>query len=354
MGETPASAPVALVDGDEIRDLRERQNAVLGSGGQIWHVICALAELGVADLLADGPADVVKLAAATDSNPDALRRVLRCAAAVGIFTEQEDGGFGLSPLAEGLVTGRVGGLRPMIRFHAMEIARRPYEQILYSIRTGKPAFDHVYGMPFHQYVERNPELAGFYSGFLAHFSRRLADRFAGRLGLGRFSRIADIGAGTGYFLARMLEIQPSATGVLFDAASVCAQAPEVLSEHGVSERATVISGDLFTDDLPSGCDLFTLKSVLHRYQDEEAVALLSRIRAALDRQCGRVIAIDQVLPPLNTWDHSKAIDIDTLVLYGGKERNMAEWRSLLAASGFALSNVGEPHGWTFLEFQPLP
>lgn len=338
--------------GEEADALRERQNAVLGSGGQVWHVISVLAELGVADLLADGPVPITELAAATDTDASALRRVLRCAAAVGIFTELEDSRFALSPLAEGLVSTRVGGLRPMVRFHNMDFVRRSYARMLHSVRTGEPAFDQVYGMPFHEYLEHDDELARFYAGFLTHFSKRLADRFVGRLGLERFDRIADIGAGTGHFLAPMLVERPGARGWLFDQQKALDTAGTVLAEHGVSERVTMVAGDLFTGDLPAGCALYTLKSVLHRLSDERAVTLLGRVRDAMDGADATVVVIDQIVPPLDEWDHAKAIDIDTLVLYGGKERTLAEWTELFDQAGFVLRGKPEPRGWAHLEITP--
>lgn len=348
----PISAPVDLLDHGLVRDLRERQNAVLGSASQMWHVVSVLTELDVADLVADGPRTVEELAELTRTHAPALRRVLRCAASVGIFAERGDGSFGLSPLAEGLRSDRVGGLGPMVRMHNMEWVRRSYEHIMHSVRTGEPGFDVAFGMPFHQYLAVDPELAQFYQEFLAHFSRRLADRFVARLGLHRFATIADIGAGTAHFLARMLQEQPTAMGVLFDLPAATEHAGRVLAEHGVADRAHVVSGDPFVDRLPVGCQLYTLKSVLHRWPDEHAATLLRRVRQAMGDVNGRVIAIDQVVPPLNAWDHSKVIDIDTLVLYGGKERNPSEWRELLMAAGFQLCAEPEHNGWTFLEFRP--
>ena len=345
--------PLVTLNHTEFDDLRERQIAMLGSWSQIGHVIYVLGELGVADLVADHPRTVADLALRTETDASALRRVLRCAAAVGIFAELDDGRYGLTPLAEGLLSDRVGGLRPIVRMSGMEVIRLAYAQILHSVRTGKPAFDLVFGMPFHAYLGRHPELARFYEGFLAHFSRRLADRFVDRIDPSRFRRIADIGAGTGYFLARMLAQQPNATGILFDTPPVADGAFEVLVAHGVADRATVVAGDLFRDDLPAGCDLYTLKSVLHRWRDEQAVTLLARIRAAMGDVDGRVIAIDQIVPAHNAWDHSKALDIDTLVLYGGIERELGEWRKVADAAGFELCNQPGERGWSMLEFRPL-
>lgn len=344
-------SPVAILDNTEITDIRERQNAVLGGASQLWHIISVVAELGIADLLATEPRTVAELAQVTETDTGALRRVLRCAASVGIFAEQPDGRFAMSELAQGLLSDRIGGLRPMIRFHSMDWVRRSYREIMHSVRTGEPAFDRAFGMSFHQYLGENPEFALFYEGFLAHFSRRLADRFVGQLGLDRFSRICDIGAGTGYFLARMLQAQPKADGLLIDRPVVTEGAGTIFAEHGVSDRATVRGADILDSTTPSGYDLYTLKTVLHRLDDNASIALLRQIRNALGDTDGRIIVIDQILPEGNAWDHSKVIDIDALVLYGGKERYLDEWHELADASGLRLCADPVLRGWTFLEFQ---
>lgn len=344
-------SPVAILDNTEITDIRERQNAVLGGASQLWHVISVLAELGIADLLATEPRTAGELAQITETNAGALRRVLRAAASMGIFTETPDGSFTMSALAEGLRSDRVGGLRPMIRFHSMDWVRRSYQEIMHSVRTGEPAFDRAFGMSFHQYLSENPEFALFYEGFLAHFSRRLADRFVGQLDLRRFARICDIGAGTGYFLARMLREQPNATGLLIDRPVVTGAAEALFAEHGVADRATVRGADILNSTTPGGYDLYTLKTVLHRLNDGESIALLRQIRDALRDTGGRIIVIDQILPEGNAWDHSKVIDIDALVLYGGKERYLDEWHELADASGLRLCADPVLRGWTFLEFQ---
>lgn len=345
---------IALVDHGQFPDPREQQIAVLGSWRQLGHVVYALAELRIADLLGDGPRSVEDLAAESGANAGALRRVLRCAAAVGIFAEQPDGWFTLTPLAQGLCADQVGGLRPMVLFSAMDFTTKAYGSIMHSLRTGEPAFDHVFDLPFHQYVRTNPDIAQFYERFLGHWSRRLADRFVPQLGLDRFTRVADLGGGTGYLLARVLQDQPHATGVLFDAPGVLLDADALLTEHGVADRATVVGGDLLTDPLPDDCDLYVLKSVLHRWPDHQCEIILGRIRAAMGSRDASVIMIDQILPPANQWDHSKVLDIDMLVLHGGKERNLLEWQQLFAATGFELSNEPEARGWAVLEVRPVP
>ncbi|MEU8114623.1 methyltransferase [Micromonospora sp. NPDC048947] len=346
-------AAVANFDEQQALDLRERQIAVLGSAKQIANVIYVVTELGIADLLVDGPVPVARLAAATESHEDALRRILRAASAVGIFDEQEDGSFALTPLGEGLTSARIGGLRPMVQFSGADFNRLPYAEILHSVRTGEPAFNKVFGMGFYDYLQAHPEANRFFEGFMAHWSRRLADRFAAELAPERFGRIADIGGSNGYFLAKMLQRHPDGTGVLFDLPEVVADAEPLLKEHGVTERVEVRGGDFFTDELPVGADAYILKSIVHNWPDDTCVTLLRRIRAAIGDADSRLIAIDQIVPPRNQWDHAKIIDIDMLVLFGGKERDLTEWQALFTASGFELVNTPASRGWALLEARPI-
>ncbi|MCA2219206.1 methyltransferase [Jidongwangia harbinensis] len=346
-------AAVATFDEEQALDIRERQIAVLGSWRQIGHAILVVSELGVADHLVAGPRTAEELAEATEADADALRRVLRCVATVGVFAERTDGRFELTPLAEGLRADRIGGLRPMVLFSAAAFTRLPYAEIMHSVRTGEPAFDQVFGMSFYQYLEANPEVNRFFEGFMAHWSRRLADRFAGELAPERFGRIADVGGGNGYFLSKMLQRHSTGTGVLLDLPTVVADAEPVLKEHGVTERVTVVAGDFFTDPLPAGCDAYILKSIIHNWPDERCLAILRRVRETIGDTDARLIMIDQIVPPLNQWDHSKIIDLDMLVLFGGKERNLREWQQLLTAGGFELANEPAARGWALLEARPV-
>lgn len=345
-------AAVANFDQRQQNDLRERQIAVLGSAKQISYVIQVLAELGVADQLAAGPRHVTELADAVEAHEDALRRVLRCAAAVGIFAETEDDVFELTPLAEGLKSDRVGGLRPMVQFSSMDLTRLPYAEIMHSVRTGEPAFDRAFGMPFYRYLATHPEQNQFFEGFMAHWSKRLADRFSAELAPERFARIADVGGGNGYFLGKMLQRHPAGQGDLFDLPEVVADADPVLKEAGVADRVTVTGGDFFADPLPADCDAYILKSIVHNWPDDRCVALLRRIRAAIGDRDARVIAIDQIVPDRNRWDHAKIIDIDMLVLFGGKERTLREWTTLFDAADLSLVNTPAESGWALLEARP--
>lgn len=346
-------AAVANFDEGQRLDQREQQIAVLGSWRQIGHVIYALTELEVIDHLAQGTRTPAELAEATETHAGALRRVLRCAGAVGIVEEGTDGRFELTSLGEGLRRDRIGGLRPMVLFSGSEFTQLPYAEIVHSVRTGEPAFDKVFGMPFYDYLTSNPELGQFFESFMAHWSRRLADRFAGELAPERFGRIADIGGGNGYFLAKMLQRHTTGRGELFDLPSVIADSGPVLEDHGVTDRITVRGGDFFTDPLPEGCDAYILKSIVHNWPDKQCEDILRRVRAAMGEHDSRLLVIDQIVPALNQWDHAKVIDIDMLVLFGGKERDLTEWQELFDATGFELVTKPVERGWALLECRPV-
>lgn len=333
---------------------REQQIAVLGSWNQVGHVVYVLSELKVPDLLEEGPRTAADLASATESHPDSLERVLRCAAAVGIVHESEEGRFTLTELGGGLKSARLGGLRPMVQFSTSDLVRLPYTEILHSVKTGEPAFQRVFGMPFYDYLEANPTSGDFFVGFLAHWSRRLADRFADELGMERFKHVADIGAGDGYFLAKALERAPGATAELFDLPELVDKARELIEEQGLADRVSVAGGDFFTDALPRGCEAYILKSIIHNWSDEDSVRILRAVRDAMGDTDSRLLIIDQVVPPRNEWDHAKMLDIDMLVLFGGKERDLQEWQALFEASGFELTTPPERRGWSVLECRPLP
>ena len=88
-------------------------------GHYVSRALHLVAKLGIADLLADGPRDADALAAAVGAHAASLRRVLRLLASTGIFTEQEDGRFALTPLGELLGEDVPGSMRAMMRHGAV-------------------------------------------------------------------------------------------------------------------------------------------------------------------------------------------------------------------------------------------
>ncbi|MET9341819.1 methyltransferase [Nonomuraea sp. NPDC003804] len=333
-------------------NLHAQHLILLACSGRLSQIVNVLVELGIADLLADGPRAVDDLARQAEADDSALYRVMRCAAAVGIFAEGPRRVFSLTSLADGLRSDNPDGVLPLVKYNRMELTDRPYGEILHSVRTGEPVFERAFGMSFGQYLEQNPEVDAFYDAFMSHWSRQFAEEELAQWNLGRFHRIADLGGGDGYFMAQVLKRHPQVTTHLVDFPWMADKAEAVFAEHGVAERAVIQTGDLRTDPIPDTCDAYFLKAVLHDLADEEAGLILRRVRETIADRDARLLVVDSVLDPGNAWDHGKFLDVDMLVLHGGRERTWDDWKSLFADAKFEV--ISEPiYHWTLLECRPI-
>lgn len=316
------------------------------------HSINVLAEVGVADHLVAGPRTVAGIAEATGTDPDALHRVLRAAASIGVFAELPDGRFELTPDAECLRSDTPGSLRNFARHVGHGCRLQSYASMEDTLRTGKQAFQQVHGMQSFDYYAAHPHLAEVFNGAMTAFSEAAADELSGIAGFGRFGVVADIGGGHGHMLSAVLRGNPDVKGVLFDRPEVLDGADPVLDRNGVRDRVTRVPGDFFTE-VPAA-DAYVLKSVLHDWTDTECVTILGNIRRRIgDHADARVILFEATVPELNAFDFSKLMDIEMLVNLGGRERTEAEWRALFDASGFELTTTtrATPPNWV-LEAKP--
>ncbi|WP_433324591.1 methyltransferase [Spirillospora sp. CA-294931] len=334
-------------------DLHAQRLLYLTCGPRLAAVVTTLAELGIVDLVAEGPREVAGLAEEAGANADALYRLLRCAASVGILTELPDGRFESTPLADGMRADRPYSLLPLVRYSAQTFVTRPYGALTHSVRTGEPATTPTLGSDLWRYFEEVPEDGAFFDATMTGLGRWETERHLEVVRPERFGSIADIGGGQGHFLAEALKRAPEATGVLFERPDALSGAAVVFGEHGVAERVTPIGGDFLSDPLPEGCDAYILKAVLHNWPDAACEQLLTAVRKAIgDRPQARLFVVEQVVAGGNAWDHAKFLDLDMLVLFGGRERRLGEWRELFASCGFELVNrPGEGH-WTVLECRP--
>ncbi|NDU71448.1 hypothetical protein GWI34_02250 [Actinomadura sp. DSM 109109] len=334
-------------------DLHAQRLLYLTCGMRLAAVVSTLAELGVVEMTASGPRSVTELAAATGTAPDPLYRLLRCAASVGIMSEQPDGKFASTPLGDGLRADDPYSLLPLVQHSARPFVTKPFAALAHSIRTGEPATVPTLGTDIWGYLQNSPEDSARFDSTMTTLGRWETQRHLDVVGPERFGRIADIGGGQGHFLAAALRRAPDASGVLFERPSAVETAARVFREQGVADRVTRVAGDFFSDPLPDDCDAYVLKAVLHNWPDERAADLLTSVRGAIgDRRGARLFIIEHVVADGNRWDHAKFLDLDMLVLFGGRERAPGEWRRLLGRCGFALVNRPPEGHWTVLECRP--
>ncbi len=330
------------------------------TGAWVAQAIYAAARLDVAEVLAsEGPLGAHALAQRVGADADALHRLLRALAARGVFAQDDQGRFGLTPSAECLRAGVPGSVRDFAIMMGSAPVWRSWEAVMHSVRTGEPAFDHVFGMPIFDYYSRDPEAAAIGASGLT--SRSLVENVAvtAAVDLADAQTILDVGGGQGSLLRAFLVAHPGLRGTLFDMPHVVEYAREAAAQDaGLTDaghdgdRLSFVAGDFFAQ-VPGRHDLVILKKVLHDWPDEQATTILRRCRDALSPR-GRVLVVENLVLPGNTASFAKWLDLLMLVYAGGRERTEDEYRVLLAGAGLELRGVlPTTSGITVLEAVPV-
>lgn len=301
-------------------------------------IMGVLAELRVADELADGPKTAHDIAAAVGAHPQALRRVLRAAASLGAFAEDEQGRFALTPIAQWLRSDVPGSLQPAAMLFALEPFWTPYAHIKHSVLTGQPAFDTVYGTSVYKYFAEHPELAALFGATAASFHAQGVAAIATAHDFARYGIVVDVGGGTGSLLAAILAANQGVRGVLFDQADVIEQARTAGTFADLSDRVELVAGDFFTS-VPSG-DALLVKSCLHNFADAQVIEILQVMRRSMAADATLLVA-ETIVPVGNDPHYSKLDDIEMLVIAGGADRDEREYTALLTAGGFDVHKIVE-------------
>ncbi len=307
-------------------------------GIHISRAVYAVAELGIADLLADGPVSSAELSRATGTHEPSLYRVLRLLAALGVFTEPGPRSFGLTLLGDRLRSGVPAGMRSWARLLETIGGVRPFEHILDTVRTGKPGADIALGTDIFSFLAEHPQHAAGFDAAMSERTAAFAPSVAGTCDFSDLRTVVDVGGGKGTLLVEILRRHPHLQGIVFEAPTVAARAEAVLDAADLGDRCEVLAGDFFTA-VPPGADCYLLANVLHDWDDARAAEILGNCRRAMAR-AGRVLIVERLIPT----DRGRALptllsDITMLVITGGQERTNDEYGTLLAAAGLRLTAV---------------
>ena len=308
----------------------------LATGVWMSQAIYAAAKLGLADLLRNGPLLCRTLAAATNTNPGALYRLLRALASADIFAEEDDAVFRLTPRAECLLSGVPGSLRAFAIMLGEEEHWQSWGKVLYSVETGQPAFDHVFGMPQFSYFAAHPRAARVFDEAMTSRSGQENEAIIAAYDFSKFQCVVDVGGGEGTLLRLLLKVTPTVRAVLFDMPHVIESARAAWGRDAT--RIEFKHGNFF-DKVPTGGDAYILKRVIHDWDDERALTILKNCRKAM-HPGARLFLIEPIIPPGNCASFNKLLDLLMLVwTSGGKERTAAEHSALLVAAGFELVHL---------------
>jgi len=304
-------------------------------GSWITQGIWVAAELGIADLLADGPLKIEEVAEKTHSHCGALYRVLRALSSVGVFAEDECGRFSLTPHANLLRSDVLFSQKPFGVMMGSEF-HGAWGELLYSVQTGGRGFEKRFDKPFFTYMTEHPTRHSIYDSAMGTFGKTEIEFVLDSYDFSQFHSLVDVGGGSGVLISAILERHPTLQGILFDLPAVAERARASLAGTCLSSRCQIDEGDFFSS-VPEGADAYIMQHVIHDWEDSEAVTILGNCRKAM-KSDGRVLLVETVIPSGNDPFFGKWLDL-MMLLVGGRERTQKEYRHLLLKAGLKMSRV---------------
>ncbi|MEY4565390.1 MAG: hypothetical protein RLY14_360 [Planctomycetota bacterium] len=312
-------------------------------GYWLSQVVYVAAKLGIADHLADGPKSVDAIAIATQSNTDALYRLLRACACFGLLNQESDHRtFSLTPMGELLKTDKKGSLRD----YAIGVIGPghwlTFGKLEQAILSGASQCKNVLGMELWEYYAQHEQESLHFSRTMGYLSQAAALDVVAHYDASQARNIVDVGGSHGMLLSKLLEVVPTAKGVLFDLPNVIDQARIAVKSSGMEDRITLISGDFF-QGVPVGGDLYLLKQILHDWNDAECLTLLKNIHQVANPE-SKLLVVEMLVPDQPEPSLVPLTDLAMLVLLGGRERTGQDYGLLLAKAGFRVERIISTHG----------
>ena len=307
-------------------------------GKMASRAITLVAELGVADLMKDGPVPVDELANAKDVNADALNRVLRVLTAVGVFTETAPRTFGLNIAGQLLRSDVPGSLRGLVLWLGDDTSWRAFEQLRYAVKTSQPAYDEVNGHSLFDYLARTPQVGAIFNAAMTSLTGQFMPAVLAAYDFSGMRRLVDVGGGQGALVAALVERYPELRGTLMDLPEVVAQAGTVLDASPHRARIDVVPGSFF-DSVPAGADAYVLKHVVHDWDDARALTILRNIRKAMPAT-SRLLVVEPLITPGPESLLAKFSDMEMMVVTpSGRERTSDEYAALFEHAGLKLERI---------------
>jgi hypothetical protein len=312
----------------------------LASAHYLSQVLYVAAELGIADLLADGPQTHDALAARTHTHAPSLRRVLRLLASAEVFAENADGRFELTPVGSFLRSGP-GSFRATARLFGGPLVWQSWGDLLTTVRTGQAALHRVFKTDSFAYFADHPEEAAVFDEAMGSFTAMISGAVAAAYDFSPMRSIVDVGGGEGALLTGILRAYPDLRGTVFDLPRLADGAKRQIAAASLAARYQFVPGDFF-EAVPGGHDAYLLKHVIHDWDDQRAVAILRTCRRAMGHEA-KLLIVEGVYPArIDGSPESRgaaANDVNMMVCTGGRQRSEAEFRDLYTAAGFQLTRI---------------
>lgn len=295
------------------------------------------AELRIADLLKDGSKTAEELAQQTGVHARSLYRVLRACASIGVYSEDNEKKFSLTPLATPLLTDAPGSLRAFAEMITCDWQFQTWAELPYSVKTGKPSFDKVFGTSSFDYFWNNDKAGKVFNDAMTSNSAFSSMAVTNGYDFSSISKLVDVGGGHGFLLASILAKYGTVKGVLYDTPAIVTEAEKLLDKHGVTDRCETVGGDFF-QSVPTGGDAYIMKHIIHDWNDEQCITLFQNCRKAM-AEGGKVLVVEMIVPEGNEPSPAKFLDLQMLQYLPGCERTENEYKELFDKAGLKLTKI---------------
>jgi hypothetical protein len=296
--------------------------------------ISVATDLGIADLLKNGPKAIGELANLTDTLEDPLYRIMRVLASQGIFKESNDRMFSLTPLAKSLQEQE---LKFFIKHTLNPVQFNITGEMIHSVKTGRNSSELFIKDKIFEYIGQSKDLNDLYSKAMTSTSKMQVAAVLPSFNFNRYRNIVDIGGGQGFFLSAILTKYKTIRGTVFDLPQVINNSRKLFEDPGISDRANFVAGSFF-ETIPAGGDLYILKNILHNWNDEDSIKILQNTRNVMP-QNGRLLIIEVVIENDNNPSFGKMTDLYMMIGVNGRERTKDEYQNLLKKTGLKIERI---------------
>ena len=324
-GQAPDVAPALL----------HKKMLQLLSSLWVTRAVGTFARLGLADVMEEGVEDHAAIAAARGLVPDRVYRLLRALSTIGIVSETARGHFALTPLGRLLSSHAPNNTRTTALFLNDYFADM-WTHLDDALTGERTAFEALKGQPFFDWLAGHPDEARRFNRMMLEVHGPETPAIVAAYDFSRCEHIVDVGGGNGALLSAVLAAHPKPRATLFDMAEAIAAAKR--GEGGPLPGATFVAGDVFTTAAPEGGDLYLLRHLMHDYDDADCVRILANVRRAM-RPNARVLVLEAPLPADDSPGPGRWLDLQVMLLCGGRERTVEDYGGLFQKAGLRLSRT---------------
>lgn len=310
----------------------------MGSGHWAAMTLSVAVRLDLLEGMEAGPVSARQLAARPGYHAESVERLLRGCVTLGVTREVEAGVFSLTEMGQVLLASHPRSLRDAIVMMTDPAHWHSWYQLEHTVTTGQPAYQKALGVDnVFDYFASQPQESERFNRSMASMTRAFVQQLKEAYDIGRFAVIADVGGGHGQFLGALLQGAPNSRGLLFDMEAVLTGADHELEALAVAGRVEKVAGSFF-EAVPGGADLYLLKHILHDWTDEQCAQILAKVAAAM--KPGSTLLIAEMLlaePP--DFSPAAMMDLNMMVMTGGRERTAAHYERLLQGAGLKIGRI---------------